>query len=191
MNIETIPVVILKGVTTVHSYVTAMTIGSAIGGLRPGDMFYVLFVFILLLWILKKVAWGPLMKTMEEREKYVASEIEAAENSRKQAEKAAKEAAEQLQQTRQEAQAIIEEARQAAVRQEENIVQSAREEAERLKEAAKADIENEKEKAIQALQDQVASLSVLIASKVIEKELSAQDQEQLINDYIKEIGEEQ
>ena len=174
-----------------HSYVSTLTLGANVGGLKPGDMIITLVFFIILLWLLKKFAWAPLMSVMEERENYVASEIEEAEKSRKEAEVAAKEAAEQLKQTRQEAQAIIEEARNAGVRQEENIVASAREEAERLKEAAQADIESEKEKALQALQDKVASLSVLIASKVIEKELSAQDQEQLIDEYIKEVGEEQ
>jgi F-type H+-transporting ATPase subunit b len=65
----------------------------------------------------------------------------------------------------------------------------ARLEAERVKETAKREIVQEKEKAITALREQVASLSVLIASKVIEKELSEADQEQLINDYIQEAGE--
>jgi len=155
-----------------------------------GSMIYMLVFFIVLLALLKKFAWGPLMDVMEEREKHVASEIEEAEKSRKEAEIAAKEAAEQLQQTRQEAQSIIEEAREAGVRQEQEIIRAAREEASRLKQSAKEDIENEKEKALQALQEQVASLSVLIASKVIEKEISEQDQEKLIEEYIKEVGEE-
>jgi len=155
-----------------------------------GSMIYMLVFFIVLLALLKKFAWGPLMKVMEERENYVANEIETAEKNRKAAEAAAKEAEERLQKTRQEAQAIIEEAREAGTRQEREIIQAAREEAVRLKEAAKEDIQNEKEKAIQALQDQVASLSVLIASKVIEKEINEQDQEKLISDYIKEVGEE-
>lgn len=60
----------------------------------------------------------------------------------------------------------------------------------RLKESAKREIETQKEQAVAALQKQVASLSVLIASKVIEKELSADDQQKLINDYIQEVGEE-
>jgi F-type H+-transporting ATPase subunit b len=68
-------------------------------------------------------------------------------------------------------------------------VNQARLEAERVKETAKREIVQEKEKAITALREQVASLSVLIASKVIEKELSEADQEQLINDYIQEAGE--
>lgn len=127
---------------------------------------------------------------MKKREEYVASEIEAAENSRQEAEKAAKEATEQLKQMKLEAQKIIEDAKNAGVKQEQDIIDSARLEADRIKKAAQAEIQNEKEKALQALQDQVASLSVLIASKVIEKELSAQDQEKLINEYIKEVGEE-
>ena len=67
---------------------------------------------------------------------------------------------------------------------------AARTEAERLKESAKLEIEQQKEKAVTAIREQVASLSVLIASKVIEKELNEKDQEKLINDYIQEIGEE-
>ncbi|WP_339226523.1 F0F1 ATP synthase subunit B [Oceanobacillus sp. FSL K6-2867] len=173
-----------------HSYIDLMTIGAGVGGLRVGDMLVQLFFFIVLLALLKKFAWGPLMNMMEKREEYVAGEIEAAEKSRLEAEKASKEAAAQLNQVREEAQKMIEDAKAAGVRQEQDIVEAARKEADRLIQAAQADIQNEKERALQALQDKVASLSVLIASKVIEKEISAQDQEKLINDYIKEVGEE-
>nr|WP_067728528.1 F0F1 ATP synthase subunit B [Oceanobacillus damuensis] len=173
-----------------HSYLEYMTIGATVGGLRVGDMITQLFFFLLLLYFVKKFAWGPLMNKMQEREEYVAGEIESAEQSRLEAEKASKEAAAQLSQVKQEAQKLIEDAKSAGIKQEQDIVDSAKMEADRIIQAAQADIQNEKEKAIQALQDKVASLSVLIASKVIEKEISAQDQEKLINDYIKEVGEE-
>ncbi|MUK89655.1 F0F1 ATP synthase subunit B [Ornithinibacillus sp. L9] len=162
----------------------------AVGGFQVGDMLTQLFFFIVLLFLVGKFAWGPVMNMMQKREEYVANEIESAEKSRAEAEKAAKEATEQLKQTKQEAQKIIEDAKNAGVKQERDIIESARLEATRIKEAAQEEIQNEKEKALQALQDQVASLSVLIASKVIEKELNEQDQEKLINDYIKEVGEE-
>lgn len=174
-----------------HSFAGVLTLGASLGGLRLGDMIVMLVFFLLLLVLLRKFAWGPLMGIMEEREKYVANEIEVAEKNRKEAELASAEANKQLNQTREEAQKMIEEARATAVEQEKNIIDVARQEAARLKDAAQADIENEKEKAIQALQDKVASLSVLIASKVIEKEISAQDQEELINEFIKEVGEDQ
>lgn len=173
-----------------HSYIDVLSVGAAVGGLRVGDMLVQLFFFLVLLALLKKFAWGPLMGMMEKRENYVANEIEAAEKSRAEAEKSAKEAAAQLNQVRQEAQKIIEDAKNAGVKQEQDIIESARKEADRIKLQAQADIQNEKEQAIQALQAQVASLSVLVASKVIEKEINEQDQAQFINDYIKEVGEE-
>ncbi|GGA64331.1 ATP synthase subunit b [Ornithinibacillus halotolerans] len=164
--------------------------GGVIWGFHVGDMLYQLLFFAILLFLVRKFAWGPVMNMMKKREEYVANEIEAAEKSRIEAEKSAKAAAEQLKQTKMEAQKIIEDAKTAGIKQEQDIIESARQEADRIKKAAQAEIQNEKEKALQALQDQVASLSVLIASKVIEKELSAQDQEKLINEYIKEVGEE-
>ncbi|TFJ92258.1 F0F1 ATP synthase subunit B [Lentibacillus salicampi] len=168
---------------------TGLTINAAIGGLQVGDMVTQLFFFIVLILLVRKFAWGPLINTMQKREEYVSGEIEAAEKSRAEAEKAQAEAAEQLKQTKQEAQQMIEDAKSAGTKQEKDIIESARLEASRIKESAQEEIENEKEKAIQTLQDKVASLSVLIAGKVIEKEISAQDQEELINQYIKEAGE--
>ncbi|PXW82379.1 ATP synthase F0 subcomplex B subunit [Pseudogracilibacillus auburnensis] len=162
-----------------------------LGGFHLIDMAIMLFFFILLIYLVSKFAWGPVMDMMKKREEYVANEIETAEKSRAEAEKASKEAVEQLKQTKQEAQKIIEDARTAGIKQEQDIVTSAKKEAERIKISAQEEIQNEKEKALQALQDQVASLSVLIASKVIEKEISAQDQDKLIEEYIKEVGEEQ
>ncbi|WP_174614934.1 F0F1 ATP synthase subunit B [Virgibacillus ihumii] len=180
----------MEGVNTVPTFTGFSTIYAGIGGLHVGDMLVQLATFIILLLLLRKYAWGPLMGIMQKREEYVANEIESAENSRKEAEKAQEEATAQLKQTKQDAQQIIEDAKRTGVKQEQEIVQSAKTEAERIKQAAQEEIQNEKEKAIQALQDKVSSLSVLIASKVIEKEISAQDQEELINDYIKEVGEE-
>src|SRR5690625_3854394 len=186
-------IVIVKGVGVVHSFTTYLTFSSSVkvGNFYIGDMFATIFFFSLLLLLLGKFAWGPLMKIMQEREEHVANEIEEAEKSRKEAEIASKEAAAQLEQVREEAREIIEDARSAGIKQEQDIIKTAQLEAERLKESAQKDIQLEKEKAVKALQDQMASLSVLIASKVTEKELKVTDQEKLINEYIKEVGEEQ
>ena len=166
-------------------------VNCVLGGFHVIDMIVMIFFFILLIYLVGKFAWGPVMNMMQKREEHVASEIDAAEKSRAEAERASQEAIERLNQTKQDAQKIIEDAKTAGVKQEEDIIASAKKEAERIKEAAQEEIQNEKDKAIQALQEQVASLSVLIASKVIEKEISAQDQEKLIEEYIKEVGEEQ
>ncbi|MRG86197.1 F0F1 ATP synthase subunit B [Salinibacillus xinjiangensis] len=168
---------------------TSVLVLNAGFSLNGGDIAVSLITFIILLALLKKFAWGPLMGIMKEREDHIANEIDTAEKNRQEAERLAKEAQDSIKNTRQEAQAIIEEAKQTAKEQEQSIVTAARTEADCIKESARQEIEQEKEKAITALQDQVASLSVRIASKVIEKELSEQDQEKLINEYLKEVGD--
>ncbi|WP_102335461.1 F0F1 ATP synthase subunit B [Salimicrobium jeotgali] len=159
-------------------------------GFAFGDAIIQLFFFFILLALLRKFAWGPLLNMMKEREDYISGEIETAEKSREEAARLQREASEELKQTRQDAQKIIEDARQTATKQEKDIIASARNESDRMKESARQEIEQEKEKAVQQLKDQVASMSVMIASKVIEKELSEEDQKQLIEQYVNEQGEE-
>lgn len=169
---------------------TNMLVLGAEGGLHVGDMIVQLVVFIVLLILLKKFAWGPFINMMKEREDYISNEIDTAEKSREEAQRMQREASEELKKTRQDAQKIIEDARKTAAQQEQSIIESAREEATRMKDSAKQEIVQEKEKAIQSLKDQVASMSVMIASKVIEKELSEQDQDKLIQEYINEASDE-
>lgn len=159
-------------------------------GVNTGDIVYQLLAFLVLLALLRKYAFGPLMGIMKKREEHITSEIESAETSRKEAEGILAEQKETLKQARVEAQQLIESAKKTGEQQEKDIIAAAREEATRLKESALKDIEREKDQAITALREQVASLSVLIATKVIEKEINEKDQEKLINEYIQEVGEE-
>nr|P09221.1 RecName: Full=ATP synthase subunit b; AltName: Full=ATP synthase F(0) sector subunit b; AltName: Full=ATPase subunit I; AltName: Full=F-type ATPase subunit b; Short=F-ATPase subunit b; Flags: Precursor [Bacillus sp. PS3]pir/S01399/ H+-transporting two-sector ATPase (EC 3.6.3.14) chain b precursor - thermophilic bacterium PS-3 [Bacillus sp. PS3]CAA30650.1 unnamed protein product [Bacillus sp. PS3] len=151
-------------------------LGEAAHGISGGTIIYQLLMFIILLALLRKFAWQPLMNIMKQREEHIATKSTRRKNDRQEAEKLLEEQRELMKQSRQEAQALIENAASLAEEQKEQIVASARAEAERVKEAAKKEIEREKEQAMAALREQVASLSVLIASKVIEKELTEQDQ---------------
>jgi len=171
---------------------SSLIVGTAAEGashINFGDIFFQLIVFIVLLALLKKFAWGPLMGIMKQREEHIANEINAAEQSRAEAKKLLEEQRNLLKEARSDAQNLIENARKQGDIQREEIIAAARTEAERVKETAKLEIEQQKEKAVATIRDQVAQLSVLIASKVIEKELSAKDQEELISQYIKEAGE--
>ena len=164
----------------------SLVLGASFNG---GDILFQLVMFIVLLSLLAKFAWGPLMGIMKQREEHIANEIDAAEQSRTEAKKLLEEQRNLLKEARNEAQALIESAKKQGDVQREEIIVAARAESERLKDSAKVEIEQQKEKAVAAIREQVASLSVLIASKVIEKELSAEDQEKLINEYIQEVGE--
>ncbi|WP_050616592.1 F0F1 ATP synthase subunit B [Bacillus testis] len=170
---------------------TDLVLGAATPHFNGGDIIFQLLCFIVLLALLKKFAWKPLVNMMKEREAHVASQIDEAEKTRAEASRYVEEQRELLKQSRVEAQSLIENARKQGDIQREEIVTAARTEAERIKDSAKLEIVAEKEKAVTALREQVASLSVLIASKVIEKELNEADQEKLINEYLQEAGDKQ
>lgn len=139
--------------------------------------------------LLKKVAWGPLMGIMTQREELIASEIAAAENSRQESQRLLEEQRDLLKEARTEALAIVENAKKQGDASREEIITTARTEAIRLKESAIREIDTEKERAIAAVREEVVSLSVLAASKVLEKEVSEEDNRALIEATIAKAGE--
>jgi F-type H+-transporting ATPase subunit b len=154
-----------------------------------GDVLATVIIFGILMALLKKFAWGPLMGIMTQREELVSSEIDAAEKARKESAALLEEQKALLKEARTEAQTIIESAKKQGEIQKEEIVTAARNEATRLKESAVREIETEKEKAILAVREEVVSLSVLAASKVLGKEISEEDNSALIKETIAKAGE--
>jgi F-type H+-transporting ATPase subunit b len=154
-----------------------------------GDILFQLLAFLILLLLLKKFAFKPLINVMKQREDHISGEIASAELRNAEAKQLIEEQQGLLKKAREESQSLIENAKKLGEQQKNDIIQAARDESERLKESAKQEIIKEREQAVTALREQVASLSVMIASKVIEKELDEQSQEKLIQDYLKEIGE--
>ncbi|MBO7748687.1 F0F1 ATP synthase subunit B [Paenibacillus sp. MWE-103] len=152
------------------------------------NFFIQLIAFGILYWLLSRYAFGPLLSIMEQRKQFVKEQLENAENSRKQAEQQYEEQKSTLQQARKDAYDIIEQAKQTSSKQAEEIVHAAKSEATRLKDEAVKDIESEKNKAIAALRGQVSGMSVMIASKIIEKQIDDKSQEQLVNQYLNEVG---
>jgi F-type H+-transporting ATPase subunit b len=150
--------------------------------------FIQIVAFLILYWLLSKFAFGPLFGIMEKRKQLVREQIETAESNRKQAEQLLNEQKEAILAARNEAKEMIDQARLTSSRQADDIVQQAKAEASRLKEEAIRDIENEKNKAVAALRSQVSAMSVLIASKIVEKQIDEKSQEQLIEHYLKEVG---
>lgn len=155
-----------------------------------GSIAYQLFAFIVLLVLLSKFALKPLMGVMEKREQMINDQIDQADKDRKDAQEYLEQQRLAVEKAREEAQEIVQKAKKLSEQQGQEIVEAARAEGERLKEAALAEIQREKEQAVASLREQVAALSVLIATKVIEKELDEKEQEKLIAEYLKEVGEE-
>jgi F-type H+-transporting ATPase subunit b len=144
--------------------------------------------FGILFWLLQRFAFKPLFGIMEKRRQTVLEQMESAQKNRDEASKFIEEQKQALQQARKEAYDIIEQAKSTGSKQADAILEAARGEAARLKEEALRDIENEKNKAVAALRAQVSGLSVLIASKIIEKQIDEQTQQQLVEQYLQEVG---
>ncbi|RKD76088.1 ATP synthase F0 subcomplex B subunit [Sinobaca qinghaiensis] len=152
------------------------------------DPLFSIVTFIILLLLLRKFAWGPMMNMMQEREEKIADDIDTAENNRLESEKYLEQQKLEVDRAREEAQSIIESAKKTGEQQGREIVEQSRRESEQVKENALAQIQNEKEQAIAELREQVSTLSVMIATKIIEKELDEAEQEKLIEEYLQEAG---
>ncbi|WP_425805976.1 F0F1 ATP synthase subunit B [Desulfitobacterium sp. Sab5] len=145
--------------------------------------------FLVLFYILRRFAWNPLMNMMEERRNFIESNIAQAEQERQQAEQIKREYQEEMRKARQEAQEVIAKATKLSEERSAEILAGAHEEAEKIKKSALADIERERDLAIAQVKAQVADLSVSVAEKIIRKNLDAKSQEDLIEQFIQEVGE--
>jgi len=163
--------------------------GVSVVAINLGSFIVQILSFAILFVLLKKYAFGPLVAVMQKRQEQIENNIKNAEQQRQEAEQFIKEQQAALQKAREEAHEIIERAKASSVKQAEEIVEAAKAEAERIKEQTLQEIQLEKERAVQALREQVGALSVLLASKMIEKELDVKQQSKLIDDIMKQVGE--
>ncbi|NGQ95558.1 F0F1 ATP synthase subunit B [Brevibacillus sp. SYP-B805] len=157
--------------------------------LELGTMLTQLIVFIILLLAVRKFAMGPIMAVMEKRRQHIENEIATAERSRQEAEALLAEQRRVLDEARSESKAILDRAAKQASDEAARIIAEAQATAERLKADASADIAREVEKAKAELRDQMAGLSVLLASKIIEKELDEAAQKEAVDKFLAQVGE--
>lgn len=148
-----------------------------------------LLSFLALVWIVSKFAWKPLINVMEQRRQGIEDTLAQAARERQQAEEIKREYQEEMRKARQEAQELIAKATKLGEERAAEILAAAREEAEKMKVSALADIQRERDRAIADVKAQVADLSVAVAEKLIRQKLDFSGQEQLIEQFIQEVGE--
>lgn len=163
--------------------------GAGGGGPRILDMIFTIFTFLVLLALLKKFAWGPLLGMMRQREEYVANEIELAEKSRKDAEHYVVEQREALSAARTESKEMLDASRRQAEAEQARLVEQARLEAEQIKIEAEKAIERERELAKQALQTEVVTLALSAARHVLQSDLKGDEAKQraLVIDFLSKV----
>ena len=139
--------------------------------------------------IFKKFLLKPIKQVIADRKAKADSEIADAQKLRTEAEAMKAEYEQNLQNARTEANQIVATAQKTATARSEEIVGEARAQAAALKQKAEADIAQERKKAVNEVKDEIGGIAMEIASKVVERELSEKDHKDLIDEFIKNVGE--
>lgn len=143
--------------------------------------------FFILVWILARFAYKPLVSMMQERKERIAKDLADAQAARNEAEQFKADYAAQIANARQEAQQIVEKAVQQAEATTREQLAAVREQIEREKERARQDIVNERDRAMNNLRNEVISLSVAMATKVVAKDMDSETNTKLIEDAIAKL----
>ena len=154
-----------------------------------GDFILIAGSFLLLIFLVKKYAWGNITSVLDERAEKISSDIDGAEEARKKAEELASKRETELAGSRTEAKTIIENAKETAEKSKADILAEAKLEAGRLKDKANQEIAQNKAEALQSVKGDVADLTISLAGKIISQNLDGQTHKELIDQYIDQLGE--
>ena len=139
--------------------------------------------------IFKKLLLNPVKKVIAERKAKADSQIADAQKLRTEAEAMKAEYEQNLQNARTEANQIVAAAQKTATARSEELLGEARAQAAALKQKAEADIAQERKKAVNEVKDEIGGMAMEIASKVVEREIKEADHQDLIDEFIKNVGE--
>jgi F-type H+-transporting ATPase subunit b len=145
-------------------------------------------IFLLLMAILWKWGWPAILKSVEEREHRIQTQLDEAEKARAEAQKLLEEHKRLIGQARAESQEILTRAKSVAQKEAEALLAKAHQEQDAILARAQREIAAEKEKAIVALRREAVDLSIAAASKLLERNLSGAANKKLVEDYIASIG---
>lgn len=153
-----------------------------------GNAIWTLVIFGLVLFVLGKYAWGPMLESLQQREKFIRESLEQAKADREAAESRLKEYEEKLVAARAEATAIVEEGRRDADAARRRIEQEAKSESDKMVQRAKREIGIAQQTAVKELYSASASLATELAGRVLGREVKVEDHERLISESLDELG---
>lgn len=145
-----------------------------------GNAVWTLLIFGTVLFFLGKFAWGPLLEALQQREKFIRDSLAEAKKDREDASAQLQGYSTKLDEARAEATAIVEEGRRDAEAVKARIEEETREESRKTLERAKAEIDLAKQAAIKELYTSSANLATDMASRILQKELSAEERDALV-----------
>ena len=143
--------------------------------------------FLILVLVLAKFAYKPLLKAMADRQARIASDLAAAEKERQAAEQLRLDYQQQMQEARAQAQAIIDKAVKTADQMKQEILEEARAEHARMLKNAQLEITRQTDAAMDGIRGEVVAMTVAAAAKIIEKEMNTETNEKLVTDFIEKL----
>lgn len=152
-----------------------------------GNAFWTLLIFGLVIVVLGKFAWTPLLNGLQKREEFIRVSLEEAKEDRLAAEARLQEYEQKLVGAKDEASEIIDRAKDEAESLRVRLEQQAREESEAMLDRAKREIDIAKQSAVKELYSTSAELATGIAGKILHRELNSQDHDRLIKESIDEL----
>ena len=156
-----------------------------------GNALWTLIIFLLVVFVLGKFAWGPLLGALQQREQFIRDALADAKRDRDAAEARLAEYTEQLHEARSEATKIVDEGRRDAEVVKGRIELEARQEGDRMIERAKREIELAKSAAIKELYGKTAEMATEIATRVVRREISAADHQRLISEALESLADQE
>jgi F-type H+-transporting ATPase subunit b len=153
----------------------------------PGLFIWTIVTFLVLLALLAKFAWRPLLEALERRQERIRNALEDADRARRELERLQQESLKIMQQARIEAESIVTQTRADAERLREELKHKAKDEADNILRNAQQQIQLQTRQAIQEIRHEVADIAVLLASKLLERNLAKEDNARLIDDTLKQI----
>lgn len=152
-----------------------------------GLLFWMLLIFTSVILILKKFAWKPILNALKERERSIENALQSAEKAKSEISKLNADNESLLAKSRQERELMMKEAQQLKDKILSDAREKAQEEGQKLIAIARESIENEKKSAIEEIKIQIASLSVLMAEKIIRQNLDKNQQEEYVKKLLQEV----
>jgi F-type H+-transporting ATPase subunit b len=153
----------------------------------PGLFIWTILTFLVLVALLAKFAWRPLLEALEARQNSIRKSLDDAQQAKQELERLNAESAQIIARARQEADAIITQSRSDGDRLRAEIRQKARGEAELIVKNAERQIQLETSRALVQIRHEAVELSVMIASKIIQRNLTKEDNERLIDEALRQV----
>ena len=158
--------------------------------LTPWTMIFEVVNLLIVTLILKRFLFKPVNAVLEQRRAVIGGMYQKAEDAQKEAQALKQAYDERISGARREADELIAAAQDSARRRGDEIVENARGEAVQLRRRAEEDIELQKRKALREVRDELADMAVDIAGRVVEREVTREDHDRLVEDFIKSAGDE-